>query len=294
MNVNPLPVPLPRSEESAAGPRDPCVERVLQPPRGPPARPAFCPRAVAHSSLRAGWEAPSGSALSLSSSGPAGQAASGHGWPIKAETCDHTESVSWLSHRSCHGEAGDRYHQASSSPELPWQLISTSVTSSLAVSGSSGSAAPLSTCLSVRRWLRTAPPRSPEARGPVCQQLLSVCFWKERRRPRVSARSSHLWLDTLSCFRGALGGPLAPLSSLPPLPHSMGILSRSALLQMPIQDLWHCSPSCPPSRGPGHDLAILCSGHSGLSVFLEVTATSLTPSLDIKEQTLPGALLGIW
>lgn len=88
------------------------------------------------------------------------------------------------------------------------------------------------------------------------------------------------------------GDPRLPCSPSPAC--SMGILSRSALLQMPIQDLWHCSPSCPPSRGPGHDLAVLCSGHSGLSVFLEVTATSLTPSLDIKEQTLPGALLGIW
>lgn len=204
------------------------------------------------------------------------------------------ESVSWLSHKSCHGEAGDRYRQASSSPELPWQLISTSVTSSLAVSGSSGSAAPLSTCLSVRRWLRTAPPRSPEARGPVVSSFSPYASGRSEGGPGSVPGPPTSGRTLFPASGEPSGDPWLPCPPSPPLPHSMGILSRSALLQMPVQDLWHCSPSCPPSCGPGHDLAVLCSGHSGLSVFLEVTATSLTPSLDIKEQTLPGALLGIW
>ena len=60
---------------------------------------------------------------------------------IKAEPCDHIWSVSWRPGRDCHGEAGDRHHQASS----PWCFnghpSQMPATTSLPVSRSSGPAA---------------------------------------------------------------------------------------------------------------------------------------------------------
>lgn len=87
-------------------------------PHGPQQPTEHLPRIFAHSSLRAGQETPRASGLSLHPVlGWWSQLFRDTGGRSKRRCV--TWSVSWIAEWGCHGEAGDRCHQASSSLALP-------------------------------------------------------------------------------------------------------------------------------------------------------------------------------